>query len=106
MATQTENAVDSQAIAEYCRKNGYNLVHPKVRVNKNGYPYVTFMDKGDTKNVENIYLTKKTAKNFSEGDDVVLKGMVIFFTKNDAGDDRVKLGYEGEGSYVSLDSLL
>lgn len=44
-------------------------VHPEVRANKNGYPYVTFIDENN--DAYNIYFSKSSASEFKAGDKIV-----------------------------------
>lgn len=84
--------METLSVKDYCKQNKLVHFHPKVRVNTNGYPYITFMDENNVGN--NLYFSKKGAETFTEGKQVTmqdLKQLQIGITTNAAGEQRVKL---------------
>jgi hypothetical protein len=97
---------------EFCKKNGYTTVAPKVRINKSGYAFVTFVndivkDSEGKSLSENIYFSKNTSKDVMEGDDVsiVLRGLFLCETINADGEIRMKICGAGEESRLSVTDL-
>lgn len=91
--TTTATSLKVVTVAEFARTNKFTQIAPKVRANKNGYPFITFIDANNK--AENVYFSKAAAKNVKEGDSVtkdMLKGISVApDTKNAAGESRVKL---------------
>lgn len=79
-------------IAEYAAQNGFTQLAPKVRVNTNAYPFITFID---AKNVAtNVYFSKSASKGVLPAQPVtkeLLTQYQIGITHNEAGEPRVKL---------------
>ena len=104
----------SMSIALFCKNNGFTSVHETVRENENGYPYLTFLS-NKTNPVtgkviaENVYFSKKAAKNVIEGTPVnksMLKRLQVCVTENANGEVRNKISNIGSSPYLSLDDLL
>ena len=106
MATiQTNNtALETTSVKDFMLGNGFTQVCKQVRVNTNGYPFVTFMDATNT--AHNIYFSKKAASSFEEGA-AIEKGffdnLLIAFTTNAEGEGRIRLCMKGEGNSQRLD---
>jgi Na+-transporting NADH:ubiquinone oxidoreductase subunit NqrA len=84
--------MEVQSIKEFAAAKGFTTVASHVRVNTNGYPYVTFIN--EKNEAENVYFSKKGAESVSEGTTVtaeLLKQFQIGTTTNAAGEERVKL---------------
>jgi hypothetical protein len=59
------NSINIVSLQSYCESNDLVQVSGKtVRTNSNGYPFITFMDKGNE--AHNIYFSKAEAENVSE----------------------------------------
>lgn len=84
------------AVREFCKERGFTQAAPKVRVNQNGYPFVTFINPSKPKDeqAENVYFSKAASQLVAEGD-VVTKDMLnnyqVGFTTNGEGEERIKL---------------
>ena len=81
-----------QTLKEFCVSRGFTQFAPSVRVNTNGYPFVTFIDK-DNK-AENIYFSKASSKGVDAGvvvNKALFAGFQIGLTTNAQGESRVKL---------------
>lgn len=90
-------------IKEFIASKKFASIVPIVRVNKNGYPYLTFID-SDNK-AENVYFSKKAM--VAEGqviDKQFLAGYQIAEVENGAGEKRTKL--ISNSARVSLADLL
>ncbi len=82
----------ASTIKEFASAKDFVNIASAIRVNTNNYPFVTFID---SKNVaENVYFSKKASELVAEGQAITadfLKGFQIGYTKNEAGEERVKL---------------
>lgn len=81
-----------ESVKAFCIAQGFKQVTPKVRVNQNGYPFVTFIKSNNE--AENIYFSKKAAETVALDTPVspaMLMQYQIAVTKNAEGEDRVKL---------------
>jgi hypothetical protein len=108
----TANIVASMSMKEFAKEYGIIKVSP-VRINVNGYPFVTFLQetKGDDgKNLaENVYFSKAAAEKVEEGDEAsVIKelGLKVLELEYSNGETRLKLSMEGDGGeYSSIEDL-
>lgn len=94
----------TQSIMVFAAAKGFESVAPKVRVNKNGYPYLTFIDKDNV--AENIYFSKNGAALVTEGqtvDKTLLDQFQVGETTNGTGEVRMKLITNSER--VSLSAM-
>jgi len=80
------------SIAEFCKSRNLTEIVPRVRVNVNGYPYVTFID-GEKNLAENIYFTQNASDTVEEDMDIrtIAKDLQIVFVVNSDGEERIKL---------------
>ncbi len=77
----------------------------KVRVNENGYPFVTVI-KGDK--ASNVYFGKKSAESVAEGmvlSPDQLRNADFVHAVNEADEDRIKLSLSGSGDYTNLAAM-
>lgn len=91
----------SISVKSFCKDKGFVSVAKCVRVNSNGYPYITFIN--SLNEAENVYFSKKASQDVTEGELVdmnFLKKFEVFETTNAQGETRMKLGYplDGENS--------
>lgn len=77
-------------LKDYCSTKGYNRVS-KVRLNTNGYPYVTLICAKDTNTSENLYLGVEYGKTVSGGDILPIHELFVAETLNADGEVRMKL---------------
>jgi hypothetical protein len=93
------------SIADFCKSRNLTEIVPKVRVNANGYPYVTFID-GAKNLAENIYFTKNASDTVEEDMDlrIIAKDLQIVFVTNSDGEERIKLSRKST-SRLSIDDL-
>ncbi len=92
METTTKPALITMSIKDFAASKGFNQIVPVVRVNKTGYPYITFID--DDNKAENIYFSKNAALAVTAGTPVTKEMLSVYqvgFTTNEAGEERVKL---------------
>lgn len=104
-ATKPTTELKTTSIKDFAKSKGFVNIVPRVRINDNGYPYVTFLDI-DNK-AENIYFSRKAAEQVAEGTPVdasLLSKHQIGFPKNADGEERIKLISNSER--VDLFSLL
>lgn len=81
-----------QAVKDFCKERGFVQAAPKVRKNSNGYPFVTLINSKNE--AENVYFSKTASSLVEEGDAVttaMLAQYQIGFTRNEAGEERIKL---------------
>ncbi len=103
--TKLTTELKAMSIKDFAKSKGFMNIVPRVRINENGYPYVTFID-SDNK-AENIYFSKKAAEQVAEGTPVdasLLAKHQIGITTNAEGEERIKLISNSER--VDLFSLL
>ncbi len=80
------------SIKDFATKHKFIQMAPAVRVNENGYPFITFIDV-DNK-AENVYFSKASALAVASGtviDKALISKYQIAITKNQAGEERIKL---------------
>lgn len=87
----TENALRTISMQEFAASKGFTQVVPTVRANANGYPYLTFLNENNE--AENVYFSKASAESIEPNEDIgpKLKTFQIGFTKNEAGEERIKI---------------
>lgn len=81
-----------EKIKDFAMARGFVQINPMVRQNTNGYPFLTFINKDNV--AENIYFSKTASKSVTVGQVVtneVAKTLQIGYTKNEAGEERIKL---------------
>lgn len=81
-----------ETIKAFAQSRGFISVADSIRVNENGYPFVTFVD--DKNVAENVYFSKEAGNSIVAGqviDGDTLKGFQIGYTMNEAGEERIKL---------------
>ena len=97
----------STPLKAWALANGFTAVHPEVRTNKNGYPFLTFI-KPDGKggNIgENVYFSKPasdTAIGMGKITASDREQMLACEVTNEDGEKRVKLAFAGENSYEAI----
>lgn len=77
------------SLKQFALQNGYNAVS-KVRVNTNGYKYITMADTTGTIGTENLYLGTRFAETVEIGAVANLDWFVIE-TENSVGEKRFKI---------------
>jgi hypothetical protein len=77
---------------------------PDVKINVNGYPFITFID-ADNKAI-NVWFSKGAATNVMAGQDFasIAKDYEIVIYDNDEGEERIKLSRKG-GNRVAIETL-
>lgn len=101
METQTMKSTSLLSLA----KGGHLRNISAVRVNSNGYKYITFL-KGSA--ATNVYLGRKTAEILEEGDVItpeLAKDAVVILATNAAGEPRLKFSINAGGTYSDVTSL-
>lgn len=98
--------IQTVLVKDFMLSAGFTQVIKMVRINSNGYPYITFVDE---KNVAtNIYFSKNASKLVAEGQ-AIEKGFFNPFriaeTTNALGEKRIKLVGMGEGLRLGVDEL-
>lgn len=103
--TESKTNLKVESIKDFAKSKGFMQLAPAVRINTNGYPFITFIDSNNV--AENIYFSKAAAEAVAEGtpvDKSLLARHQIGITKNEAGEERIKLISNSER--VDLFSLL
>lgn len=91
-------------VGAFAKAKGFTQISPKVRINQNGYPYITFIDTANK--AENVYFSKNAAKDRHEGEVIskeMLKAVSVAETTNAKGELRIKLV---SSDRLELESLL
>ena len=87
-------------------QNGFTQVVNHVRVNANGFLFLTFISAANV--AENVYFSKAATEQFAEGQ-VVAKGffsnLMIWEGTNAAGEQRTKIALKGESLRIDLEDL-
>lgn len=98
----TKTPIKVQTIKEFAKEKAFTQLAPSIRVNTNGYPFITFINAKNE--AENVYFSKKAAVGVSAGQVLtpeLLKGYQIGYTSNEAGEERVKLISNSERVNIS-----
>lgn len=103
-ATPTASRPTTMSVGEFCKSQGLTQIVPKIRVNSNGYPYVTFINGENV--ATNIYFTVNASDTVSEGQDLreISDDLQIVFVQNADGEDRIKLSRKST-SRLSVEDL-
>lgn len=92
-------------LKEFCASKGFTQLAPSVRVNENGYPFITFIDANNV--AENVYFSKAASQAVAAGtpiDKAMLSVYQIGVTTNADGAERMKLITNSDR--VDISSLL
>lgn len=104
--TNSANQIETVSVKDFMLSSGYVQVVKTVRVNTNGYPYVTFIDENNV--AMNIYFSKNASKLVAEGS-AIERGFFNPFrvaeTTNASGEKRMKIVGMGEGMRLSVEDL-
>lgn len=100
----TNSSITRISFREFCKAEGITSIHKTIRVNKNGYPFVTVLRGSDA---ENIYFSKKAAAEVAEGESVksVANSLYINTATNAEGESRTKLSFAGNSSYEDINDM-
>ena len=101
METQSIKSTSLLSLA----KGGHVRNISAVRVNRNGYKFITFL-KGN--GATNVYLGRKTADLFEVGDTISAeqaKDAVVVLATNEAGEERLKFSINSGGEFSDMSSL-
>lgn len=96
--------METISIQEFVTSNNFTSINECIRVNINGYPFVTFINADNV--AENVYFSKSESEKVIEGTVItmeMLKSWSIATTTNAAGELRMKI--VGAGKRLSLASL-
>ena len=92
-------------VKDFCKSKGFVEIVPVIRENNNGYPFITFITKGNV--AENVYFSK-TSSSFVSAGQVIDLGFVTQYqigtTTNANGETRTKL--VSNSNRLSLADLL
>lgn len=77
-------------LRDFCMTKGYNMVS-KVRVNTNGYKYVTLLHSDDPGTPENLYLGQRYSETVKVDDKLPLGDLFVTEVLNADGETRFKL---------------
>ena len=94
------------SVLDYFKQMNVVSVVNHVRVNANGYPYVTLMDNANV--AHNTYLSKGASANVVAGEVVnkeFLAKFSIGFATNAVGEERIKFVRADVGNRVSINDL-
>lgn len=97
--------MDTQSIKQFCNSRGFTQLTPSIRVNVNGYAFITFIDAKNA--AENVYFSKASAKSVSAGQ-VLTKELLsqwqVAIATNAEGELRTKIISNSER--IDINSLL
>lgn len=96
----------TMSVSEFCATNNLVEVAKSVRVNSNGYQFVTFIDKDNT--ALNLYLSKSLCEEIPEGTPIIkgfFSNKVVVETENAEGETRFKLAHK-DSQRVDLADVL
>lgn len=100
-----KNSIKSTSLLSLA-KGGHVRNISAVRVNANGYKYITFLNgKGGA---TNVYLGRKTSEMFEEGDIInaeMAQDAVVVLATNEAGEERLKFSINTGGTYSDVTAL-
>jgi hypothetical protein len=91
-------------VQEFCATNKVSALS-SVRVNENGYPFLTLLSPEFEGGAQNIYFSKSVAMQVKLGTtpkELGLKDYVVATTTNAVGETRLKLS---KTQYVSVEDL-
>ena len=104
--TSKTSIIGTYPMAEFFKQGGIIQVNPKVAVNANGYPFITFIDNANK--AENVYFSKALAPNYPK-DTPITKGFFddiqVLSLKYEDGSTRLKLSSKG-GNRLDAMALL
>lgn len=88
---------------QYCIDTKVVSIAKSVRVNANGYPYITILREDSI--AENIYFSKLASAEIAEGMAVksIANSLFVANTINGDGEARTKLSFKN--SYEDMDSM-
>ena len=104
-STQSED-LQTMTVKQWCAANGIASISGGIRANKNGYPYITFVNGANEGN--NVYFSKRASETVAEGQAIqrgFFDGYQMALTSNAEGTQIWKLASFGEGIRQSVDSL-
>ena len=111
--TNTATINSTSTVKAFCSDNEVTNVS-KVRINTNGYPFITFLykaiDPATNKNkAENIYFSKGLAEELSpqagDAPSILVGKNIIELVNDETGEVRKKISRSGSTDYVSVDDL-
>ncbi|MGL4977024.1 MAG: hypothetical protein ACRC5G_03330 [Cetobacterium sp.] len=108
MENTVEIIKERVSVKQFMIDNSLTVVaHQGVRVNSNGYPFVTFVDSQNIS--ENIYFSKSQGVHFSEGDKIekgFFDNLMVIELKYEDGSIRKKLCSDTVGAIrMSVEDL-
>ena len=88
----------------FCFAEGITAIHKSIRVNTNGYPFITVLRGADA---ENIYFSKKASAEVAEGQSVksIASQLYVNVAVNQQGESRTKLSFAGNSTYEDIDDM-
>ena len=88
----------------FCAAERVTAIHKVIRINTNGYPFVTVLRGSDA---ENIYFSKKAAAEVAEGQSVksIASQLYVNVATNASGESRTKLSFAGNSTYEDIDDM-
>lgn len=103
------NLLATFTVGGFMRHKGFTNYVPTIRLNDNGYPFITFIDANKPKDgqAENVYLSKEASKLFEPGYRMSvadLKTLTVVQYNHEDGSVRFKLG-SGTSTWGSVDDL-
>lgn len=90
-------------LGTFAKTSGITAVAKTVRINTNGYPFLTMLRGNDA---ENLYFSKSAAALVTEGTVTasIAKELFVVDAKNAAGETRTKLTFNNS-NYADIDDL-
>ena len=100
------DTLSSITVQAFMQSRGFVSVVRTVKENKNGYPFVTFIDAANV--AENIYFSKNASALVTAGTEIARGFFTPFMvaeTTNAEGEKRMKLVAQGESMRVAATDL-
>lgn len=94
------------ALRDFAHQNGFNMVS-QVRVNANGYLFVTLLSRTNPNHTENIYFSKRFQEEggYKPGQDLRKDELFITEADNSKGEPRLKLTDKNTSAEDTLKSM-
>lgn len=104
-----------QPFTTYRDNTGVTSVNPLVKVNTNGYPFLSVLRGTGKDSCENIMFSiKASAKLYADlpegvtspqGVKITSEGLYVVETINAKGEARTKLSFEGDSNYIDAEDF-
>ena len=96
--------MEKVSFKSWCKSQGVTAVHNVLRENTNNFPYLTVLRGSDA---ENIYFSVNASAEVTAGQQTasIASELYVADTINAAGEARIKLCFQGNSTYTSIEDL-